>query len=138
MARKKKDAPKSLGEQLEAALVANPDDLAAHGAYADWLLEQGDPRGEFIGVQIDLEQEGRPARERKKLQKREKALLKKHGRAWLCDLAPFLIDQQGIPDYRRNAGHSHEFRFRRGSSAGSTNSAYGTVQTTGWARRCPW
>ena len=79
MARKK--APKSLGEQLEAALIANPDDLATHGAYADWLLEQGDPRGEFIGVQIDLEDETLPAKERKKLKKREAALLKEHGRA---------------------------------------------------------
>src|SRR5262249_7189339 len=35
---------------LEQALVENPDDLAAHGAYADYLMEQGDPRGEFIQV----------------------------------------------------------------------------------------
>lgn len=33
---------------LEAALVANPDDLALHSAYADLLMEEGDSRGEFI------------------------------------------------------------------------------------------
>src|SRR5207253_2108348 len=32
---------------LEEALFANPDDVANHMAYADWLAEQGDPRGEF-------------------------------------------------------------------------------------------
>src|SRR5437870_4588525 len=35
-------------EALESALVANPDDLANHMAYADWLSDQGDPSGEFI------------------------------------------------------------------------------------------
>jgi uncharacterized protein (TIGR02996 family) len=44
-----------LREALEAALVENPDDLAAHRAYADHLMELGDPRGEFIQVQLALE-----------------------------------------------------------------------------------
>src|SRR5262249_29160529 len=30
---------------LEAAIYANPDDTAARMAYADYLNEQGDPRG---------------------------------------------------------------------------------------------
>ncbi|MFL5328384.1 MAG: TIGR02996 domain-containing protein [Gemmataceae bacterium] len=37
-----------------AAIVANPKDDVARLVYADWLDEQGDPRGEFIRVQIDL------------------------------------------------------------------------------------
>src|SRR5436305_1044361 len=40
---------------LEAALVAHPDEVAAHSAYADYLTEAGDPRGEFIQVQLALE-----------------------------------------------------------------------------------
>ncbi len=72
---------------LEAALVENPDDLAAHAAYADLLMERGDPRGEFIQVQMALEDPRRPASERKRLQARERALWKKHGDEWLGDLA---------------------------------------------------
>ncbi|MGC4116279.1 MAG: TIGR02996 domain-containing protein [Myxococcales bacterium] len=34
--------------ELEAAIVENPKDAAARLVYADWLLEQQDPRGELI------------------------------------------------------------------------------------------
>jgi uncharacterized protein (TIGR02996 family) len=111
-----------LAETLEAALVENPDDLAAHAAYADYLQEQGDPRGEFIQVQLALEDEGKSTAERKKLQKREKELLKKHGREWLGELAPFLLDQEGIHDYMQMApwrgegvpAYAYSFDMRRG------------------------
>jgi uncharacterized protein (TIGR02996 family) len=73
----------STGEALEAAVRANPDDRAARAAYADYLTEQGDPRGESIQVQLALEDEYLPAAERKKLQAREKELLKKHRRQWV-------------------------------------------------------
>ncbi len=62
-------------EAFEKAILENPDDLAGYAAYADWLAEQGDPRGEFMQVQLALEDEGRPAKERKRLQKREQELL---------------------------------------------------------------
>src|SRR5437016_5949383 len=61
-------APTSLREALESALVANPDDLASHMAYADYLIEQGDPWGELIRVQLALADTSKPAGERKKLQ----------------------------------------------------------------------
>src|SRR5262249_50103561 len=67
---------------------------ASHMAYADFLVEQADPtlqaRGEFIQVQLALEDESRPPGERKKLQQREKALLREHQSAWLGELARFL------------------------------------------------
>src|SRR4051794_40635856 len=63
--------PASLGEALEAELAANPDDLATHMAYADYLQEQGDPRGEFIRVQLALEDPAKPPAERTKLQQQE-------------------------------------------------------------------
>ena len=47
---------------LEQALVENPDDLAAHAAYADLLMEEGDPRGEFIQVQLALDEDDRALR----------------------------------------------------------------------------
>jgi uncharacterized protein (TIGR02996 family) len=78
-------------EALEAALVADPDDIGAHMAYADWLAENGDERdqarAEFIRVQLALEDESRSPAERKKLRQRENALLKKHRTEWLGLLA---------------------------------------------------
>ncbi len=77
-----------LRQALEEALVANPDDVAAHMAYADWLTEQGDPRGEFIQVQMRLEQAAElPTAERERLWHREEELLRDHGRVWLGELA---------------------------------------------------
>ena len=88
------------GKALESALVENPDDVAAHMALADWLSEQPEPtlqtRGEFIRVQLALENPKLPAGERNKLQKREKLLRKTCERDWLgqrmCD---YLFDGGG-------------------------------------------
>jgi uncharacterized protein (TIGR02996 family) len=105
--------PSSEQEALEAALVENPDDLATHMAYADWLNEHGDPRGEFIQVQLALEDPKKSAAERKTLQNKEKALQKKHGREWLGELAGRLIDgDEGKKFPYRNP--SYEYAFARG------------------------
>src|ERR671931_270878 len=72
----------SLREALEAALVEDPGDRATHSAYADLLMEQGDPRGEFGRVQLALEDPALPA-----------ALHKKHQAQWLGELAPFLLGE---------------------------------------------
>jgi uncharacterized protein (TIGR02996 family) len=86
--------PSSPGQVLERAILAAPDDLGALAAYADWLVEQGDPRGEFIQVQLALEDANRPTDERNRLRQREHELLEKHERDWLGDLAPYLLDRQ--------------------------------------------
>jgi uncharacterized protein (TIGR02996 family) len=84
-------APASpLREALEAALVENPDDLASHAAYADHLQDLGDPRGEFIQVQLALEDEKLPPAQRKKLRARETNLLGEHEPTWLGPLAAAL------------------------------------------------
>jgi uncharacterized protein (TIGR02996 family) len=101
--------PSPLQASLEANLLANPDDLAAYAAYADFLTEQGDPRGEFIAVQLALEDEGRSPAERKELQKREKSLLQQYGRQWLGDLGRFLDGKWSGPD------KPYHYQFARGS-----------------------
>lgn len=82
---------------LLAAVLAQPDDIDARLVYADWLVEQGDPRGDFIHVQCAL---GRPlvnasgrawarptfAGDPKELEQRERKLLSLHQKAWV---APF-------------------------------------------------
>ncbi len=92
-----KVAPESLKESLEAALVENPNDLASHMAYADYLSEEGDPRGEFIRVQLQLEDPSRRPAERAKLRQREQQLLKTHGKTWLGELAPYLLRKTRMP-----------------------------------------
>lgn len=37
--------------ELEGAIVASPTDWGAYQVYSDWLIEQGDPRGELITLQ---------------------------------------------------------------------------------------
>jgi uncharacterized protein (TIGR02996 family) len=77
-------------EAFEQAIVDNPDDPSSYAAYGDWLAEQGDPRGEFIQVQLAL---GDPAcrdSQRKEMQAREGELLAAHQEEWLGPLAAFL------------------------------------------------
>src|SRR5687768_8288176 len=40
--------------ELEARILADPDDADAYLVYADWLQARGDPRGELITVQQRL------------------------------------------------------------------------------------
>jgi uncharacterized protein (TIGR02996 family) len=104
---------------FERALADDPDDRAGWSAYADYLAEQGSPRGEFMQVQLALEDESRPKTERKQLQAREKELLAKHERDWLGNLAPHLLDGPNVPgtnDYRLDLPPmpATEHRWRRG------------------------
>jgi uncharacterized protein (TIGR02996 family) len=105
---KPSSAATPLQQSLEDALVENPDDLAAHSASADYLMEHGDPRGEFIQVQLALEDPRQPATERTRLRKREAALLKQHGRQWLGDLGRFLFGKWSGED------KPYHYQFRRG------------------------
>lgn len=93
---------------LEAALVDHADEVAAHSAYGDYLMERGDPRGEFVQVQLALEDESRPKEERDELRKRESALLKKYAKEWLGDAGRFLVGKWSGED------KPYCFRFRRG------------------------
>jgi uncharacterized protein (TIGR02996 family) len=97
-----------LQQALEQALVENPGDLAAHSAFADYLMEQGDPRGEFIQVQLALEDTSRPAQERTRLLEREDDLLKRHARHWLGDPGRFLHGRWS------GADKPYHYQFTRG------------------------
>ena len=95
----------SLQRALEGAIAANFADLAAHSAYADYLQEQGDPRGELIQMQLALEDATRPAEERQRLRQREKELLDAHLREWLGEIAYVLLDDESMVDEDRNIFH---------------------------------
>lgn len=51
--------------ELEAAIAKNPHDLESYLVYADWLIEQGDPRGELVTAQAMTERPGATADERR-------------------------------------------------------------------------
>jgi uncharacterized protein (TIGR02996 family) len=71
------------GPALLEAIWADPTADAPRLVYGDWLLERGDPRGELISLQFKTDWTPADAR-------REAALLKQHGAAWLGALAPAL------------------------------------------------
>ncbi len=74
-------------EAFEQAILEAPDDVAAYSAFADWLIEHGDPQGEFVRVQLALEDESLDKDQRAGLKRREMELLARHNRDWLGPLA---------------------------------------------------
>jgi uncharacterized protein (TIGR02996 family) len=90
----------SLRRALEEELAASPDDVATHAAYADLLEEMDDPRGEFIQVQMALEDPSLDAAQRQQLTYREGDLLRQHRDRILGRLAPHL----------QGEGVSHQIR----------------------------
>ena len=87
---------------LFQAILDAPEDDDPRLVYADWLLERGDERGEFIQIQCALGDRlhgarGLRGRRRKEydmspeeLIAREKTLLKKHQRQWLAPFRAFV------------------------------------------------
>jgi uncharacterized protein (TIGR02996 family) len=101
-------------EAFDTALTADADDVAGWSAFADYLAEQGDPRGEFMQVQLALEDESRPRKERDALKKREAALLKRHEEKWLGALALFLLDRLRPRTEANRQAAPIKYAFRRG------------------------
>lgn len=77
----------SRADELEAAILENPDDDAPYLVYADWLMANGDPRGELIVMQHDADEaEGK---RKTALRKAAAAHLEAHAAAFLGPLAAF-------------------------------------------------
>lgn len=67
--------------ELEARIAANPDDDAAWQVYADWLNEQGSPRGELAALHLAYEKKALPS-----LRQKAEALIAKQFAAPELDL----------------------------------------------------
>jgi uncharacterized protein (TIGR02996 family) len=74
--------------ELFAAVYDDPSDDSRRAVLADALVERGDPRGEFIALQLDAKHRGLTNDERR----REQVLLGKHERAWRGELDGVLGD----------------------------------------------
>lgn len=94
-----KERPRSEREEkLIAAVLADPDNDAPRLKFAQWLDDQGNPRGEFIRIQCKLcdLQSKRKLTARQKGQKgqlanQEQKLLKKHLAEWTAPLADLQV-----------------------------------------------
>jgi uncharacterized protein (TIGR02996 family) len=85
------------------AILAAPEDDTPRLAYADWLSERGDPRGELIRVQCRLARLPDGGPEHLTLQQRETQLLQAHYDTWTKELermAPgaWVVFRRGFPD----------------------------------------
>jgi uncharacterized protein (TIGR02996 family) len=69
-------------ESFMKAILEAPDDDALRLVYADWLEERGDPRGEFIRIQIARADAEGDTRTNHVLLPREKELRGEHGGVW--------------------------------------------------------
>lgn len=70
---------KRSGKELLELVWANPADAGVRAVYGDWLVEQGDPRGELIALQLAAPTEKSP--------RRVQLLIEKHWKQWLGPLA---------------------------------------------------
>ena len=77
-------------QTLFDAVYDDPRSDARRLVLADQLLEQGDPRGEFIALQMQKLQ--RPLSG--SAMRREKLLLRKHREAWLGPLTKMLVGEE--------------------------------------------
>ncbi len=75
-------------KKLEAMISKDPEDADAYLAYADWLQEQGDPRGELIMVQHALA----AMPKNKKLLKAQEQLLSDYKEHFWGDVAPYAAE----------------------------------------------
>lgn len=75
-----------------AEILASPHDDIPRLVYADWLEEQGNPRGEFIRLQCELDAGVENEEQRIDLQIRERDLLDEYGEEW-AGTVPSLVDR---------------------------------------------
>ncbi len=83
------------------AIRENPDDDVPRLIYADWLEEQGDPRGEFVRVECALASMPVKDGRRPALRARRQQLLAAHRDAWLGPLRPLAYHwefRRGFPE----------------------------------------
>jgi uncharacterized protein (TIGR02996 family) len=69
------------------AMLDALDDETVRLVFADWLEERGDPRGEFLRIQVELARWVPDLTRRTRLKERERELLARHGREWIGPLA---------------------------------------------------
>jgi len=104
----------STREALEQALLAEPENVAIHSAYADLLIEQEDPRGEYIRLQLALEDRSQPLDRLRILEQQAYSLRRQHEHAWLGPLAEFVDPPRQRQSVAEPVEPNVDVTFRRG------------------------
>jgi uncharacterized protein (TIGR02996 family) len=81
------------GDAFWNAILAKREDNAARGMYADWLQERGDPYGEFMRVQLLIDEQRHAARGavHRTLILREAQLWEEHNKRWIEQWRKILV-----------------------------------------------
>lgn len=97
--------PKKAASEAELLqlIYATPEDDGPRLVYADWLLEQGDPRAELLSLQLK-------AKPTSKDERRVRQLVKQSGRAWLGPLEPAI--ELRTETFRRGFVAEAQVKFR--------------------------
>lgn len=78
--------------ELYAAVLADPNDPAPRRALAAYYDGRGDPRGELIRVELEFAEKAAKDDLDGLLIRRDRELLKAHGRTWAAPLADLITD----------------------------------------------
>lgn len=78
---------------LLRAIAADPDDDSLRRVYADWLIEQGNPRGELVQLELALAAMDDFDEQRKTTAARIKELYAAYGDAWMAPFARLGLPQ---------------------------------------------
>ncbi|MEZ4323201.1 MAG: TIGR02996 domain-containing protein [Myxococcota bacterium] len=111
--------------RLYAAVYASPDDDAPRRVLADWLIEQGDPVGEYIALSLDP---NLPA----DAERRRKSLERQHHDALCEPLGTVLLAADRTFERGFLSGGAVRFRSARDLELGS-HPAWATVTSLRWA-----
>src|SRR5262249_59488889 len=80
----------SLEQGFLQAMIENADDDGVRLILADWLEERGDPRGEFIRIQVDRARPSLDELRQTMNERRESELLRAHEKEWVAPLRPWV------------------------------------------------
>jgi uncharacterized protein (TIGR02996 family) len=101
-------------EAFLQAILDEPDDDALRLIYADWLMEQGNPRGEFIRLQVELARPGLSAATQEQHRARVRELLEANWKAWVGPLCDAIGRQYAEPWMTGDFVVDGLWKFRRG------------------------
>ena len=79
-------------QQFQKEIAAQPNDVDTRLVYADWLEENGDPLGEFIRVQCQLQEMDIADDRYCDLKSRELQLLRQNNKGWARTIRPLVRD----------------------------------------------
>jgi uncharacterized protein (TIGR02996 family) len=81
-------------EPFLQAILEAPDEEDGYLVYADWLMERGDPRGDYMLCQWKLADYETPLREIESLEKKASEIYSSNWRGWLGELGKYTSESK--------------------------------------------